>query len=67
MSEEDKVKLVKMTIVDMVSDFLYYDRKEDESLPVGCIDNLIKDGHISIDELCELFKNRLEVGLIKNG
>ena len=35
------------TISDLVSKFLYYDRKEDEEIPVGEIEKMIADGTIT--------------------
>jgi len=45
-------KLNKMYLIDLihdaVSDLLYYDRKECETLKVGDIEELVKDKHVSI-------------------
>jgi hypothetical protein len=41
---------------DLVSDFLYYNRKSDEELPIGRIDELIADGTVSVDEITERFR-----------
>ena len=38
-------------ISDMISNFLYYDRKEDDELEMGDIENSIKNGDISF--FCE--------------
>ena len=43
-------------LIDLVSDFLYYDRKEDEDLPVGKIEDMIKSGDYSVDWICNTFK-----------
>ena len=51
------------TILDLVSKFLYYDRKEDEDLPNGEIEFMIKKGETSIEEIVEVFKNELIKGL----
>ncbi len=56
-------KAVENTIDDLVSDFLYYDRKEDEDLPLGVIDRQIKEGSLSVDEIVHKFKEELEYGL----
>lgn len=48
------------TAKDMVSGFLYYDRKEDESLPRGAIESAINAGEITIDEIVDIFKSGLE-------
>ncbi len=47
------------SIKDLVSDLLYYDRKEDEELSVDDINNAFKDGTITVDEAVEIFKNEL--------
>ena len=47
------------TLDDLVGSFLYYDRKEDEELPKGAIENAIANKEISIDEIAEFFKARL--------
>lgn len=52
MQKEDVLKYVD----DLVSCFVYYDRKECEELPVGKLEELIKDGVISIDDITERFR-----------
>lgn len=44
---------------DMVSDILYYDRKYDEELPVGYIEDAIKRGEFTVDEFVDAFANEL--------
>lgn len=51
--------LILGTIGDLVSNFLYYDRKEDEELPKGKIDEAVKNGTITIDEMVEKFRKEL--------
>ena len=43
----------------LVSNFLYYDRKEDEDLPVGAIEGAILLEKISVEEVVEKFKSSL--------
>lgn len=50
-------------IDDMVTDFLYYDRKEDEDLGVGDIENAVANGEISVDEMVDKFRESLEQAL----
>lgn len=50
---------ILILVSDMMSDFLYYDRKEDSSCPVGAIENAILSGVISIDEILETIKEEL--------
>ena len=44
---------------DLASSFLYYDRKEDEDLPVGSIEEAIHNGEVTVDEIVEAFKANL--------
>lgn len=52
---------VRKYILDVTSDlagqFLYYDRKDDEDLPVGAIEQAIADGVITVDEIVDRFKS----------
>jgi len=53
----------RQTILDTVSDlagrFLYYDRKEDEELPVGAIEKAITAGEITEDEIVQHFRETM--------
>lgn len=48
------------TVDDLVGQFLHYDRREDEDLPLGVIEQSIKDGVISQEEIVTKFKARLK-------
>jgi hypothetical protein len=50
-------------ISDLVADFLYYDRKEDEDLPRGAIDDAVASGAITIDEMVAEFRRELIAGI----
>lgn len=56
-------ELILDTINDLVADFLYYDRKEDEELPVGAIDKAVATDVISIGEIVDKFRSELHKGL----
>jgi len=43
------------TVEDLVSNFLYYDRKNDEDLPVGHIEEAVKRGIITREEIIAKF------------
>lgn len=47
------------TASDCASSLLYYDRKEDENLPVGAIELAIKDGVITVKEILDIFEKEL--------
>ena len=51
---------IKNTVLDLVTDFMYYDRKEDEDLPKGEIENSIKNGDTTVDEIIEVFSTELK-------
>lgn len=45
---------------DVVTNLLYYDRRNDEELRTGEIEGMIKSGDITIDDLVTSFKESLE-------
>lgn len=51
------------TVSDLISDFLYYDRKEDPDLPRGLIEDAVREGLITVDEIVETFREELTQGL----
>ncbi len=56
-------ELILGTIDELVADFLYNDRKEDEDLPRGAIDDAVNSGSITVDEMVNHFRQKLEEGL----
>lgn len=46
---------ILLIIEDRVSDILYYHRKEDDDLPVGAIEEAIRAGEITVDEMMHAF------------
>ena len=65
MAVESKTRAehIRGTISDLVSCFLYYDRKEDEDLPRGAIEEAIANGEITVDGILREFKQELIKGL----
>ena len=59
----DKHKIILSRVEDLISDFLYYDRKEDEELQRGEIELAIKSGLITRDDIVSEFKRQLDRGL----
>ena len=65
----DKIKEVKPMktrrtkilnlVEDMVSDLLYYNRKEDDDLPIGSIEEAIKNEEVSTEDIVKLFEFHL--------
>jgi len=52
-------QMVLNAIDDMIRNFLYYDRKEDEDLPRGEIERFIEEGELSVEEIVERFTTSL--------
>lgn len=65
--EPSRREHIMATIEDLVADFLYYDRKEDEDLPVGEIELAIEAGEISFDEIVDTFRAQLSIGMHDGG
>jgi hypothetical protein len=55
----DTKNVIMDAVEDLVADFLYYDRKEDEDLKLGDIELAIKECVVSVDEITDKFKNIL--------
>lgn len=56
-------KLILNTVSDLVLNFTYYNRKEDEDLPCEAIENAIKNGDITIEEIVAKFETELRKNL----
>lgn len=59
--------LILITLEDTVGRFLCYDRKEDQDLPRGAIEQAVKDGEITIDDMVALFRKELEAAVKRGG
>lgn len=46
-------------IQDLVSNFLFYDRREDDVLPVGAIEEAVRSGEITVDTIVDLFREEV--------
>lgn len=56
-------EVIFATVSDLVSEFVYYGRKEDEMLPRGAIGEAVAAGEISVDEIVAAFRSGLEEAL----
>jgi hypothetical protein len=56
---ETRRQTILLTVSDLVIDFMYYDRKEDNSLERGEIEAAVAAGEISWDEIVEEFRRCL--------
>lgn len=53
-------KIVLDNIKDLVINLTYYDRKEDDKLPVGKIQQMVKESEITINEMVSVFEKELK-------
>jgi hypothetical protein len=68
MNDDDPVDMrqnILTTVSDLVANFMYYDRKEDEDLPLGAIEKAVKNGLITEDDIVQQFRDKLKAGLKK--
>lgn len=54
-----RAETVLTTAEDMMSKFLCYDRKEDDQLPVGEIEEAIRSGEVSIEQILDVVRRSL--------
>lgn len=52
-------QMIMGKIKDLVSCFLFYDRKEDEDLKLGTIEDLLSKNVITVEKMTQTFKNSL--------
>jgi hypothetical protein len=57
------IKNIDYNIKDLIFDFLFYDRKEDEDLPLGAIEKAIEDGNFTSEDIVNLFRKHLNEAL----
>ena len=55
-----KKEIILNTIEDLCSDFLYYDRKEDEDLTMDELNNAVKNNEITVKEMVDKFEECLK-------
>jgi hypothetical protein len=51
--------IILSRVDDLVSSFVYYDRKEDEELPLSAIEKALIAGEISVEEIEAQFSKSL--------
>jgi len=59
-TEELKL-LAFVTVKDLVADFLYYDRKQDEKLSLEALSALIESNDLTVDEVIKWFSHELKL------
>lgn len=56
----DKYILISNTIADTVANFMFYDRQEDEDLPLHSIQQAIENGDISLKDIKDIFSHEID-------
>lgn len=51
---------ILLKIGELCTNFLYYDRKEDEDLTMEQLNEAVKNGEITIDEMVAEFRKNIE-------
>jgi hypothetical protein len=62
MPGKTRKEIILDTLDDMVSCLLFYDRKEDQELPLGAIEAAIREGEITVEEMVAKFDDALRKG-----
>ena len=57
---DDLRELILGNIDDLIADYLYYDRKEDEDLPRGVIEKAVEDKIVTIEDMVARFESTLK-------
>lgn len=58
-AEKTRREHILDVVSDLVADFMCYDRKEDEDLPRGAIEEAISAGEITVDEIVAAFRKHV--------
>lgn len=58
-NKADRRRALMATIQDLIGGFLYYDRKEDDTLPLGMIEHMIEFGEVTQGEIIKEFTNQI--------
>lgn len=55
----ERRQIIENTIRDLVTDFMRYDRKEDENLSAEDIEEAVKSGEVTVDGMVKIFRDEL--------
>lgn len=58
-------EIIRETVVDLVDDFVYSDRKDDEELPRGAIGDAVKAGEVTVEQIVEWFADGLRAEIVR--
>jgi len=58
-SQTKRRQMILDTVSDCALNLIAYDRKEDDDLPLGAIEEAVRKGEITMDEIVEHFRTSL--------
>lgn len=53
-------RVILITAEDLMKNFLFYDRRDDEELPRGAIEKALRNGTVTVDDILAVFRSALE-------
>lgn len=62
-NDKELKQIILGTIVDLVTDFIYFDRKEDEDLDIYALKDAISRGVITKEEIVKQFKESIDISI----
>lgn len=57
--QDSRRDLILMSAADQALDLVVYDRKEDEDLPRGSVEEAVTAGEVTVEEIVEAFRVKL--------
>ena len=60
---DTRIEMIRGEIENLVATFMHYHRKDCKGLPLGSIQDAVKSGEITVDEMVSIFKSELETFL----
>ncbi len=63
-TKRTRKELIQEALSNLVSHLLYYDRRDDVSLPCGSVEDAVKKGEVSVSDLVSEFERELRGQMI---
>jgi hypothetical protein len=63
MTDEEKRRFIRTCVEDFVADLIYYDRRDDDPLRAGDVEDAILDGVVTIEELVDVMRRELNAAV----
>ncbi len=59
MTDADRIERLEAIVRDLVGSLMYYDRKEDEDMPSGSVEDMIEKGLVSEMNIVDWFRDEM--------